>query len=97
MFVLINDAHFNTAGNSRAKFVRPMGRTPWANASPNFPEEVYAYAATDFSGSSAGCVPEQVQSQVQIRDCKAVPVSVKSKEYIMAKIADYTERNFNQV
>merc|ERR1711983_636253 len=28
---VINDAHFNTAGNSRAKFVRPMGRTPWAN------------------------------------------------------------------
>ena len=72
-----------------------MGRTPWANASPNFHEEVYAYAATDFSGSNG--VPEQVQSQVQIRDCKAVPVSVKSKEYIMAKIADYTERNSNQV
>lgn len=92
---VINDAHFNTAGNSRAKFVRPMGRTPWANASPNFHEEVYAYAATDFSGSNG--VQEQVQSQVQIRDCKAVPVSVKSKEYIMAKIADYTERNSNQV
>lgn len=92
---VINDAHFNTAGNSRAKFVRPMGRTPWANASPNFQEEVYAYAATDFSSSNP--VQEQVQSQVQIRDCKAVPVSVKSKEYIMAKIADYTERNSNQV
>ena len=92
---VINDAHFNTAGNSRAKFVRPTGRTPWASASPNFQEEVYAYAATDFSGSNP--VQEQVQSQVQIRDCKAVPVSVKSKEYIMAKIADYTERNSNQV
>ena len=75
---------------------RPVGRpnAPWA-VPPHFHEEVYAYAATDFSGSPP--VSEQVQSQVQIRDCRALPVSVKSKEYIMAKIADYTERTFNQV
>lgn len=35
--------------------------------------------------------------QVQIKDLRTVPVSVKSKEYIMAKIADYTERNANNV
>ena len=63
---------------------------------PRYQEEVYAYAATDFS-SGGQQVPEQVQSQVQIRDCRAVPVSVKSKEYIMAKIADYTERQSHQV
>ena len=61
-------------------------------------DEVYAYAATDFSSAGqSGLVTEQVQSQVQIRDCRAVPVSVKSKEYIMAKIADYTERQSHQV
>jgi len=50
-------------------------------------EEVYAYAATDFSEPSA-----------QVRDCRPVPASVKSREYIMAKIADYTERTAgNQV
>ena len=89
------------------RFSRGMGR-PWngsglaaATMSPNYHEEVYAYAATDFSGpgnnSPGGPIPEQLQSQVQIRDCRAVPVSVKSKEYIMAKIADYTERHMNQV
>ena len=67
---------------------------------PRYHDEVYAYAATDFAGSPGGpggLVPEQVQSQVQIRDCRAVPVSVKSKEYIMAKIADYTERQSHHV
>ena len=81
------------------RFSRGMGR-PWngaATMSPNYHEEVYAYAATDFSGGNGTgpIIPEQVQSQVQIRDCRAVPVSVKSKEYIMAKIADYTERHMN--
>jgi hypothetical protein len=87
------------------RFSRGMGR-PWtgtaaATMTPNYHEEVYAYAATDFSHGGGGgggqMIPEQVQSQVQIRDCRAVPVSVKSKEYIMAKIADYTERHMNQV
>ena len=64
---------------------------------PRYQDEVYAYAATDFSAGPGSLVPEQVQSQVQIRDCRAVPVSVKSKEYIMAKIADYTERQSQQV
>ena len=67
---------------------------------PRYHDEVYAYAATDFSlgpGGPGGLVPEQVQSQIQIRDCRALPVSVKSKEYIMAKIADYTERQAHQV
>merc|ERR1712110_280305 len=34
-------------------------------------DEVYAYAATDFSSAGqSGLVTEQVQSQVQIRDCR---------------------------
>ena len=78
----------------------PVTRSPWvsspaAGQSPAYHDEVYAYAATDFSSGSY--IPETVQSQVQIRDCRAVPVSIKSKEYIMAKIADYTERQSNQV
>merc|ERR1712012_680683 len=78
----------------------PVTRSPWvsspaASQSPAYHDEVYAYAATDFS--SGTYIPETVQSQVQIRDCRAVPVSIKSKEYIMAKIADYTERQSNQV
>ena len=62
----------------------------------SYNDDVYAYAATDFSNSSNNVgsnIPEHFQSQVQIKDIRAVPVSVKSKEYIMAKIADYTERS----
>jgi hypothetical protein len=36
-------------------------------------------------GSSGG-VPEQLQTQVQIKDIKPIHVSVKSSEYIEAKI-----------
>lgn len=74
-----------------------------ANYLANYTDEVYAYAATDFSVpssnttvvSSAGgnSIQEHLQSQVQIKDIRTVPVSVKSKEYIMAKIADYSERS----
>ena len=71
----------------------PMARSPWVSTAPGYQDEVYAYAATDFTGQNM----EQVQSQVQIRDIQRVPVSVKSKDYIMAKIADYTERHANQV
>jgi len=76
--------------------------SPWVTASPapGYPAgepDVYAYAATDFAAPGHGSVSEQLQSQVQIRDLRAVPVSVKSKDYIMAKIADYTERHANQV
>jgi hypothetical protein len=35
---------------------------------------------------SSGMVPEQLQTQVQIRDIKPIQVSVKSSEYIEAKI-----------
>ena len=85
----------------------PVSRSPWVTSSmshpsPAYQDDVYAYAATDFTNtvnefSSGGYVPEHVQSQVQIRDCRAMPVNIKSKEYIMAKIADYTERQANQV
>ena len=72
----------------------PMApRSPWISTAPGYQDEVYAYAATDFTGPGM----EQVQSQVQIRDIQRMPVSVKSKDYIMAKIADYTERHANQV
>ena len=92
MHTHINDMHVQ-----RNKFARggTVGRAGWPTLPPNFHEEVYAYAATDFSGTPT--IPEQVQSQVQIKDLRTLPVSVKSKEYIMAKIADYTERNANQV
>ena len=44
------------------------------------------------------CGIQQVGS-VSVFDCQEIVfgLSVKSKEYIMAKIADYTERTFNQV
>ena len=92
---VINDAHFNAA---RSVTVQQRGRLPahiggrsgWVAASPGHHEEVYAYAATDFSQGEP--VP-----QVQMRDVRNVPVSVKSREFIMAKIADFTERNANQV
>ena len=93
---------FNTGASVRQTKFSPrpaVTRSPWVSTgvpgqNPSYHDEVYAYAATDFSGSY---VPEQIQSQVQIRDCRAMPVNVKSKEYIMAKIADFTERKANQV
>jgi hypothetical protein len=36
--------------------------------------------------SSSGMVPEQLQTQVQIKDIRPIQVSVKSSEYIEAKI-----------
>eukprot|EP00095_Tigriopus_kingsejongensis_P000874 maker-scaffold389_size186684-snap-gene-0.27 protein:Tk00874 transcript:maker-scaffold389_size186684-snap-gene-0.27-mRNA-1 annotation:"conserved hypothetical protein" len=40
-------------------------------------------------------VPEQLQTQVQIRDCKPIQVSVKSSEYIEAKIRTLRRNNNN--
>ena len=42
-------------------------------------------------------VPEQLQRQVQIRDVKAIPVSVKSSEYIEAKIRTLRANNRNNI
>ena len=99
------DANFNTAGRgvvglqprSRAghqirqqqNWNQQQQQQGWQQQQQHhgIQEEVYAYAATDFSEPSA-----------QVRDCRpGVPASVKSREYIMAKIADYTERTGNQV
>ena len=38
-------------------------------------------------------VPEQLQQQVQIRDCRPIQVSVKSSEYIEAKIRTLRKGN----
>jgi len=51
------------------------------NGTPNYHEEVYAYAGTDFGQTD----PTRQQQ------------GPRSREYIMAKIADYTERNSNKV
>ena len=45
--------------------------------------------ATDNSGKP----PEQLQTQVQIKDCRAVKVNVKSSEYIEAKIRTLRKNN----
>lgn len=37
-------------------------------------------------------IPEQLQQQVQIRDLRSIPVSVKSNDYILAKIQDHMSR-----
>jgi hypothetical protein len=88
---VINDAHFNTARAAglppRPRAGLPL-RAGWGTMGAPHPalhhEEVYAYAATDFS---------QGEGPAPVRDCRAVPVSVKSRAYILAKIADYTERS----
>ena len=43
--------------------------------------------------SQASNVPEQLQTQVQIRDIRPIQVSVKSSEYIEAKIRTTLRRN----
>jgi len=99
---VINDANFNT-GRGVQVGLQPRGRAGhqirqqqawnqqqqqgWQQQQQQhgIQEEVYAYAATDFS-------------QAEPSNCRPVPASVKSREYIMAKIADYTERTIgNQV
>ena len=42
------------------------------------------------------CIPEQVQQQVQIPDLRRIPVSVKSSEYIMAKIQTHIDHQRKQ-
>ena len=101
---VINDANLNTG---RSVGLQPRGRPAghqirqqqgwngsqlqqqqqgWHQPQVGIQEEVYAYAATDFS---------QAEPHMQVRP---LPTSVKSREYIMAKIADYTERTAgNQV
>ena len=95
---MINDANLNTG---RSVGLQPRGRPAghqirqqqswngaqlqqqqqgWHQPQVGIQEEVYAYAATDFS---------QAEPHMQVRP---LPTSVKSREYIMAKIADYTER-----
>ena len=46
-------------------------------------------------GGQTGNVPEQLQTQVQIRDIKPIQVSVKSSEYIEAKIRTLRRNNNN--
>ena len=89
----INDAHFHPArGLGRGGARGGAGVRGWSPGTPVHQEEVYAYAATHFTQGEPSAA-----AQVQVRDCRALPVSVKSREYILAKIADYTERNANQV
>ena len=44
------------------------------------------YEESDPSTANEQTIPEQLQTQVQIRDCRPIQVSVKSTEYIEAKI-----------
>jgi hypothetical protein len=44
------------------------------------------------SSSSTAAIPEQVQTQVTIPDLRRIPVSVKSSEYIMAKIQSHMDQ-----
>lgn len=49
------------------------------------------------SGGGSNVVPEQLQTQVQIRDIRPIQVSVKSSEYIEAKIRTLRRNNnFNK-
>ena len=52
-------------------------------------------SATAAGTGSQAVVPEQLQQQVQIRDCKPIQVSVKSSEYIEAKIRTMRKNNNN--
>ena len=47
-------------------------------------------------GAGVNNVPETLQQQVQIRDCKPIQVSVKSSEYIEAKIRTLRKTNQQQ-
>jgi hypothetical protein len=41
-------------------------------------------------------VPETLQQQVQIPDLRRIPVTVKSSEYIMAKIQNHMDQRNSQ-
>jgi hypothetical protein len=49
----------------------------------------------DNSSSSTPAIPEQVQQQVTIPDLRRIPVSVKSSEYIVAKIQSHLDQRNN--
>ncbi len=53
-------------------------------------------AAMMSNGSNGGgdaSVSEQLQTQVQIRDLRSIPVNIKSNEYILAKIQSHLDGN----
>ena len=77
-----SEAPFVRTGASRfgSRFRPPQAATSEATTSADVPD-------------SSGKPSEQLQTQVQIKDCKALKVQVKSSEYIEAKIRTLRRNN----
>ena len=97
-----SSARFSSSNEQRPLISSPVRTTtaePFVRTGASrFGSRLRPQAAAE-AASSAGDVPdcgkpsEQLQTQVQIKDCKALKVQVKSSEYIEAKIRTLRRNN----
>ena len=72
----------------------PFVRTGASRFGSRFRPQAAAGATSEAADvPDSGKPPEQLQTQVQIKDCKALKVQVKSSEYIEAKIRTLRRNN----
>ena len=71
----------------------PFVRTGASRFGSRFRPQAAAGASEAADVTDSGKPPEQLQTQVQIKDCKALKVQVKSSEYIEAKIRTLRRNN----
>jgi hypothetical protein len=90
MVMMANSSSSNTNGrsNNNGSFVRTG-----ANRFNRKQQQPSVSTVSTVATSQANNVPEQLQTQVQIRDIRPIQVSVKSSEYIEAKIRTLRRSN----
>ena len=81
----------NTAGTQQQSFVRTGANRNFTRKSQQ--QQAQPQQPTVATVSQASNVPEQLQTQVQIRNIRPIQVSVKSSEYIEAKIRTLSRRD----
>lgn len=96
MVMMASSSNTVRSGANNTSFVRQganrFTRKQHQQAQPQQPQVATVSAVT----SQANTVPEQLQTQVQIRDILPIQVSVKSSEYIEAKIRTLRRDNAAQ-
>ena len=101
-----SSARFNSSSSSSEQ--RPLISSPPPRATPTAAAAAPATSsfvrtgasrfgrrptAADAAAADSVKPPEQLQTQVQIKDCRALKVQVKSSEYIEAKIRTLRKNN----
>merc|ERR1719510_2583870 len=93
MVMMVSSSSQATRPTNNSSFVR-TGANRYHRNRPQAAQPQVVSTVSASSGS-ASVVPEQLQTQVQIRDILPIQVSVKSSEYIDAKIRNTLRRNNN--